>query len=84
MLDAEHRNPENMRAVFTRLKELATEDMVSTWTDKDGNDHESRRPPDPAFMKLYLERVMGPVKDLEADLGDAPEEVLRWLTDHVN
>lgn len=81
MLDAEHRNPENMRKVFRRLKNLATKDRVRTFIDKKGEAHTSVTPPDAAFMKLYLERVLGPVKDLEPDLSDAPDAVLRWYAE---
>jgi hypothetical protein len=37
---------------------------------------------DPAFMKLYLERVVGPVKDLDdldELLKDAPPEAIEFL-----
>lgn len=81
MLDQEHRTPQNMRAVFDRLRQLATEDRVSVFMSKKGQPVESVTPPDPAFMRLYLERVLGPVKDLEPDLADAPEAVLRWYAE---
>jgi len=84
MLDAEHRTPDNMREVFTRLKELAMEDIITAHTDEKGVEHVTRRPPNPAFMSLYLERTLGPVKDLDIDLSDAPVEVVRWWADKVN
>ena len=84
MLDAEHRTPDNMREVFTRLKELAMEDMITAHTDEKGVEHVTRRPPNPAFMSLYLERTLGPVKDLDIDLSDAPVEVVRWWAEKVN
>ena len=80
MLDAEHRNPENMRAVFDRLRALALGEVVTVATPDGSADVELHA--EPAFMKLYLERVMGPVKELEPDLADAPDEVLRWFVDH--
>ncbi len=83
MLDAEHRTLENMREVFAQLRVLATENVISRWTDKDGNEHESNEQPNPAFMKMYLERTLGPVKDLAIDLADAPDEVLRWAAEHL-
>lgn len=67
LLDAEHRNVENMRKVFDRLRSLATEDIVRVYMAKDGQPVEDRQPPEPAFMKLYLERVIGPVKDVSDD-----------------
>jgi hypothetical protein len=82
MLDEEHRNLENMRMVFDRLRTLATEDHVKVFMSKKGEPVESIETPDPAFMKLYLERVMGPVKDLDIDLSDASEETIRYLAEH--
>lgn len=79
MLDAEHRNLDNMREVFKRLKSLAIDEITSTMVTKKGEVVEMTRPPDPAFMKLYLERVLGPVKEIEADLSDAPPAVLDYL-----
>ena len=77
-LDAEHRTVANMKEVFAQLRVMATENIVSSWTDKDGNEHTSIRQPNPAFMAMYLERVLGPVRDIEPDLSDAPDEVVRW------
>jgi hypothetical protein len=44
MLDAEHRTPGNMREVFTRLKELAMEDMITAHTDEKGVEHVTQTP----------------------------------------
>jgi hypothetical protein len=81
MLDDEHRTTDNIREVFTRLKELAMEDMITAHTDEKGVEHVTRRPPSPEFMKLYLDRILGPVKALisDEDLADAPDEVIEWL-----
>ena len=71
MLNREHRNVANMTEVFAKLKELALRG------DKG----------DAAYMKLYLERVLGPVKDLdelESLLADAPPEVVTWLREVLN
>ena len=71
MLNAEHRTAENMRQVFRDLKMLALRGA----------------PGDAAYMKLYLERILGPVKDLD-DLDklmeDAPPEVVEWIREHFN
>jgi hypothetical protein len=79
MLDDEHRTVENMSRTFDKLRSLATEDRVRTVITKKGDAIEIVTPPDPAFMRLYLERVMGPVRDLEPDLSDAPDEVINYL-----
>jgi hypothetical protein len=63
MLDKEHRNVANMKQVFDMLRLLALRG----------------EPGDAAYAKLYLERVLGPVKELEIDLTDAPPEVVAFL-----
>jgi hypothetical protein len=77
MLDAEHRTVDNMREVYRRLKELAIDDVVRVFMDRTGNVHESHEPPDPAFMKIYLERIMGPVKDV------SDERLEKMLTERL-
>ncbi len=80
MLDAEHRTVENMRAVFAKLKAIALGEATCETVTKDGDVIEFRPPADGAFAKLYLERVLGPVKEVEEiDLSDAPPEVLTYL-----
>lgn len=81
MLDQEHRTVGNMREVFRRLKALALGEVVRV-VDKDGNvDVELKA--DSRFMALYLDRVLGPVKDLEIDLSDAPKEALSYLAEKL-
>lgn len=77
-LDAEHRTVENMKEVFAQLRVLATENVISRWVDPDGTEHESNRQPNPAFMKMYLDRVLGPVSD------DASEKIRRLAQEFVN
>lgn len=84
MLDAEHRTVANMKEVFAQLRAMATENIISRWIDKDGNEHESIKQPNPAFMQLYLERILGPVKELKIDLSDAPDEVVAYLAEKLN
>jgi hypothetical protein len=84
MLDAEHRTVDNMKEVFAQLKAMATENVISRWVDKDGQEHESIRQPNPAFMALYLDRILGPVKELKIDLTDAPDEVVAYLAEKLN
>lgn len=63
MLNAEHRTVANMKEVFATVKALALRGEKG----------------DSGYLKLYLERVLGPVKDIEIDLTDAPPEVLSYL-----
>jgi hypothetical protein len=66
MLNDRHRAVENMRGVFDQLLALATRGSKG----------------DAAYMKLYLERVLGPVKDLDdldELLKDAPPEAIEFL-----
>ena len=78
MLDSEHRTVENVKEVFAQLRVLATEAVISRWVDEKGNEHESIRQPNPAFMKLYLERLLGPVQD---DTGDKIRRLASELID---
>ena len=84
MLDAEHRTVANMKEVMAQLRAMATENVITRWTDKEGKEHESIRQPNPAFMALYLDRVLGPVKELKIDLSDAPDEVVAYLAEKLN
>jgi hypothetical protein len=80
MLDAEHRTVANMRGVFTRLKALAMGEVVTAMVPGGDGEMELKIDAHPGFMKLYLERVIGPVKDVEEiDLSDAPPEVIDYL-----
>lgn len=80
MLDNEHRTVENMREVFARLKALALGEVV-TLTAEDGGFSIGLKA-DARFMQLYLDRTLGPVKALELDMSEAPQEVLSWLADN--
>lgn len=84
MLDDDHRTVDNMREVFARLKALALGEVVEVPIPGGEGETRIELRAEPAFMKLYLERTLGPLKDLEPDLGDAPQEVLRWLAEHAN
>jgi len=83
-LDAGHRTVENMKEVFAQLRVMATEPIISRWVDKDGHEHESIKQPNPAFMAMYLDRILGPVKELKIDLSDAPDEVVAYLAEKLN
>lgn len=82
MLDAEHRTVEQMRETFALIRRVAhgVEEpvyykgvVVGTVIKYDG-----------AWMELYLNRIIGPVKELKVDLTDAPEDVVRWLAENLN
>jgi hypothetical protein len=66
MLNEEHRTVESMREVFATVKALALRGEKG----------------DSGYLKLYLERVLGPVKDLDdldELLKDAPPEAIEFL-----
>jgi len=81
MLDDEHRTVENMRQVFARLRVLAMGETIEV-AHKDGTVVVKLKAI-PDFMRLYLERVMGPVEAIKVDLKDAPDEVVTWLAENV-
>lgn len=71
MLDEDHRDVTKMREVFARLRALAMGEIV-TVVDRHGK-VDLELDADPAFMKLYLDRVMGAVKAKDDDLESAIE-----------
>lgn len=82
MLDAEHRTVENLREVFATIKKVAmgVEEPVYYKGGVCGGIVKY----DGGWMSLYLERVLGPVKDIKIDLSDAPDEVVAYLADKLN
>lgn len=84
MLNNEHRNLDKMRELFARLRALAMGEVVlipHVGTDGELISLQAKLKADPAFMKLYLDRLLGPAKafDSDMDFSDAPREVLEYL-----
>ena len=63
MIEQEHANAENLRLVFMRLRALALGEVVEVWHNGKLVGLQLRA--EPGFMKLYLERTLGPVADGE-------------------
>jgi hypothetical protein len=82
MLDAEHRTVDQMRETFALLRHVAH--GVDEPVFYQGVVCGSVRKYHAAFMDLYLNRVLGPVKDVKIDLSDAPDDVLAYLADKLN
>lgn len=82
MLDAEHRTVEQMRETFALIR------MVSHGVDEPvyykGEVCGHIRKYDGGWMELYLNRVLGPIKELKVDLTDAPAEVVEWIAENLN
>lgn len=83
MLDAEFRSPDQLREVFTMLRELAMNGVSNPVFDKQGTEVGTKVTYHPAYMQMLLERLMGPVRDLDLDLSDAPTEALAYLRDKL-
>lgn len=84
MLDEEFRSPEQLREVFTMLRELALNGVSSPIVNaKTGEITGTKVTYHPAYMEMLLERLMGPVRDLDLDLSDAPTEALTYLRDKL-
>lgn len=82
MLDAEHRNVDAMRETFALIRKVAhgVDEPVFYKGEVCGH---IRKYSD-GWMELYLNRVLGPVKELEVDLADAPPEVVTWLRENLH
>lgn len=84
MLDAEFRTVEDMRRAFTRLRALAMGELVEILDKKTGEVIRVELKAAPEFMKMYLERLMGPVRELQVELTDAPKEVVNWIAENLS
>ena len=80
MLDENFRRPDVIRGVLEKCKEYGFSHL--TGVDEEGREY-MLRGPDAGFAKIFLERVLGPVKDRDVVpedlLADAPDEVLVWI-----
>jgi hypothetical protein len=80
MLDENFRRPEVIKEALQKCLEYGFSHETSV--DKDGCVF-MLRAPDAGFAKIFLERVLGPVRDKEIipeDMfADAPDEVLIWI-----
>lgn len=82
MLDAEHRNPEKMRETFDLIRKVAhgVDEPVYYRGEVCGHIRKYQG----GWMELYLNRVLGPIRDIEVDLEDAPPEVVEWLRENIH
>lgn len=78
MLDDEHRSPEQLREVFTRLRALALGELVTVY-DEHGKEVGVELKARPEFMKMYLDRVIGPVADGEVIDGKVEKRLREML-----
>jgi hypothetical protein len=76
MLNDEHRTPEQMRETFALIRKVAhgVEEPVYYKGEVCG----AIMKYDGGWMQMYLDRVLGPVRDTDIDLSNAPDSVVRW------
>ena len=84
MLDAEHRSVDKMRETFALVRKVAH--GVDEPVFYQGAVCGTVRKYDGKWMELYLLRVLGPVRDVDAAevFKDAPPEVLKWAVDNLH
>jgi len=84
MLDAEHRTVDQMRETFALVRQVAH--GVDEPVFYQGSVCGTVRKYDAAWMAMYLGRVLGPIRDVEASelFKDAPPEVLKWAVDNLH
>lgn len=76
MIDSEFRTPETIREALTACKTYGF--SHETGVNSEGGEI-MLRGPDAGFAKIFFDRVLGPVKEIETDLSDAPPEVLEYI-----
>lgn len=69
MLDEHHRDVDKLKRTYAKLRKAAHAEM-------DAGKNEG-------FTKLYLERIQGPVREIQADLDGAPKEVINWIVENL-
>lgn len=80
MLERDHRNPKKMARTFKLIRRVAH--GVDEPVYYQGAICGYKRKYDAGWMELYLNRVLGPVRE-PIDLSDAPPEVLDYLADKM-
>jgi hypothetical protein len=80
MIAKEHASPEGMREVFARLKALAMGEMIRVVSDDGEVSIQLRCKPE--YMRMYLDRVLGPVRDVDA-VDAAVQKRLGELLEHA-
>lgn len=83
MLDAEFRDVASVREMFQVLRKLALQGTTNDVFDKEGSVCGEKTTFHPAYMEQLFNRLLGPVKDLEIDLTDAPKEALDFLREKL-
>lgn len=81
MLDDSYRTVDEMRIAFAALKRLAVDGEIVNVYDKDGNLCGENVHHNPAFMKLYLERILGAIPKPKDD--ETVEALARSLLDSM-
>lgn len=82
MLDAEHRTVEQLRPVFDLIRKVAM--GVEKGIYFKGMRVDTEIVYDAGWMALYLNRVLGPIREILSDeevedlLKDAPDPVIDW------
>lgn len=82
MLDDEHRTVDQMRETFALIRKVAHGVLKPVFFK--GQECGYVMVYDGAWMELYLNRVIGPVKDIKVDLTDAPADVVEWIAENLN
>lgn len=81
LLDREHRDVEKMRETFALVRKVAH--GVDEPVYYQGVVCGYKRVYDGGWMELYLNRVLGPVKEIKVDLTDAPDAVVEWFAENL-
>lgn len=81
MIDGEFRTVEDVRRGFLVLRDLAFNGVSNPVFSSRGVPIGEKVTHHPAFLEMWFNRIMGPVKELDLDFGDAKPEWLEYMRD---
>lgn len=83
MIDAEWRTVEEVRTGFLTLRDLAFNGVRNPVFNGKGDVVGEKVTHHPAFLEMWFNRILGPVKELDLDFSDAPDGWLEYTRDKL-
>lgn len=83
MIDAEYRTVEDVRQGFLVLRDLAFNGVRNPVFSSRGVPLGEKVTHHPAYLEMWFNRILGPVKELDLDFSDATDDQLNYLRDKL-